>query len=184
MTDDQPTETEGNVPEGASQDSPQSPPQGNPEPPFVIRYQYLKDFSFENPRAPESFDAAVKPNPNARIDVKTRPLGGRDIEVTIVLETYAGPEGEPAYILELAYACIVQVGNVPKEALNPLILVEIPRLMFPFVRELVATATRNGGYSMLMLSPFDFMQLYRRRLAEEQARQSEAAAEPESSSEA
>ena len=75
MTDDQPTETEGNAPE----DAPQGAQQGTPEPPFVIRYQYLKDFSFENPRAPETFEDAAKPNPNAKIDVKTRPLGGRNL---------------------------------------------------------------------------------------------------------
>ncbi|MEQ8440721.1 MAG: protein-export chaperone SecB [Alphaproteobacteria bacterium] len=176
MTDDQSPDGAG-APENAPNAAPG--PQGNAEPPFVIRYQYLKDFSFENPRAPETFEGGPTPNPNAVIDVKTRPLGGRDIEVAITLETQSGPDGEPAYILELTYACVVRVGNVPKEALNPIILVEIPRMMFPFVRELVATATRNGGYSMLMLSPFDFMQLYRRRLAEEQARQASQGSDSE-----
>ena len=76
--------------------------------------------------------------------------------------------GKTAYVLELAYAAVVRIGNVPKEALNALLYVEIPRMLFPFLLEIVCDTTRQGGFSMLMLAPFDFVQIYRQRMAQEQ----------------
>lgn len=139
------------------------------EPPYQIMRQYVKDFSFENPNAPGIFASTVAPQAQLTIDVRTEGLGGRDAEVVIHVEAKAEQDGKTAYVLELAYGAIVRVGQIPKEALNALLYVEVPRMLFPFVRETICNATRAGGFSMLLLAPFDFMQLYRNRLAQEQA---------------
>jgi preprotein translocase subunit SecB len=150
-------------------------PGTRPEPPYQIMRQYVKDFSFENPGAPEIFLKGAEPQAKISIDVQSKPLGGRDVEVVITVEAAGEHDGETAYLLELSYGAIARIGQVPKEALNALLLVEIPRMLFPFVREIVCDATRSGGFSMLLLAPFDFVDLYRTRLAQEQAAQGEAA---------
>lgn len=144
-------------------------PGTQPEPPYQILRQYVKDFSFENPGAPAIFTKGAEPQAKISIDVQSEALGGRDVEVVISVEARGEYEGDTAYLLELSYGAIARIGQVPKEALNALLLVEIPRMLFPFVREIVCDATRAGGFSMLLLAPFDFVQLYRNRLAQEQA---------------
>lgn len=160
-TDQKPTNPSG-IPTSAN-------PGDQPEPPYQIMRQYVKDLSFENPNAPEIFAAGPSPQAGIAIDVQTKSLGGRDVEVVLSVEASAKNGEQTAYLLELSYAAIVRVGQVPKEALNALLLVEVPRMLFPFVREIVCDATRAGGFSMLLLAPFDFVQLYRARLAQEQA---------------
>lgn len=154
-------------------------PGDQPEPPYQIMRQYVKDLSFENPNAPDIFADGPSPQAGIAIDVKTNSLGGRDVEVILTVEASAKHGEKTAYMLELSYAAIVRVGQVPKEALNALLLVEVPRMLFPFVREIVCDATRAGGYSMLLLAPFDFVQLYRHRLAQEQAAAKEAEGDKE-----
>lgn len=149
-------------------------PGTQPEPPYQILRQYVKDFSFENPGAPAIFAKGVEPQAKISIDVRSEALGGRDVEVVISVEAKGEYDGETAYLLELSYGAIARIGQVPKEALNALLLVEIPRMLFPFVREIVCDATRAGGFSMLLLAPFDFVQLYRNRLAQEQALEGDA----------
>lgn len=144
------------------------------EPPYQIMTQYVKDLSFENPNAPGIFTTATVPQAQLLVDVQTHSLGGRDVEVSIHVEATAERDGQKAYVLELVYAGVVRIGQIPKEALNALLYIEVPRMLFPFVREAVCTATRNGGFPELFLATFDFTRLYRNRLA--QAQQAEDAA--------
>lgn len=143
-------------------------PSGQAEPPYQILIQYIKDMSFENPNSPSVFSLGEQPKAALTLDVATNPLTGRDVEVVLTIEAKADVNGKTAYVLELAYAAVVRIGNVPKEALNALLYVEIPRMLFPFLREIVCDTTRQGGFSMLMLAPFDFVQIYRQRMAQEQ----------------
>ncbi|NMM45036.1 protein-export chaperone SecB [Rhodospirillaceae bacterium KN72] len=176
MADDQNAQSENN--EGGA--APQTPPQTPAEPPYQIIMQYVKDFSFENPGAPGIFTSGAAPQTAINLDVTSQPLGGRDIEVTLKIDAQAAVDGKAVYILELAYSAVVRVGNVPKEALNALVLVEVPRMLFPFAREIVSSTTRNGGYSSLLLAPFDFVQLYRRHMEQAQKAGGDAAvAQPE-----
>jgi preprotein translocase subunit SecB len=128
--------------------------------------QYTKDFSFENPNAPRS----LSPNPQQpaiqiNVGVDASPLSDNDIEVTLRLEGKAEAQGLLLFGFELLYAGVFRILNVPPESVQPLVLIECPRLLFPFAREIVATATRNGGFPPLMLEPVDFAALYRERMA-------------------
>lgn len=131
--------------------------------------QYVKDFSFENPNAPRS----MIPNPqqpaiSVNIGVEAAPLSDTDIEVTLRLDGKAEGQGMVLFAFELLYAGVFRVQNVPADSLQPTIMIECPRMLFPFAREIIATATRNGGYPPLLLEPIDFSALYRQRLAEAQ----------------
>jgi preprotein translocase subunit SecB len=141
------------------------------EPPrLMIQTQYTKDLSFENPRAPLSLDQSQqRPEIAVRVDVRAQPVKDDRYEVVIQLNIDAKAGGQPVFVLELSYAGIFQLLNIPKDSLQPLLLVECPRLLFPFARRIVADATRDGGFPPLMIDPIDFVALYRRRQEQAQA---------------
>ncbi len=147
---------------------------GGPEPQFGmpqmpqigILVQYVKDFSFENPNAPRSMMTGMQqPNININIGVDAAPVNDSDVEVTLRIEGKAQADSLVLFGFELFYAGIFRVINVPQESLQPTIMIECPRLLFPFAREIIASATRNGGFPPLLLDPVDFAALYRERLA-------------------
>jgi preprotein translocase subunit SecB len=143
------------------------------EPPLTIQIQYIKDLSFENPLAPRSFQSlAQQPNIDLNIQVKTRQLEGRTYEVALVINADArSPQSESIFMLELVYAGVVTLSaDVPQEAYGPMLLIEMPRMIFPFARAIVASTTREAGFPPLQISPVDFVSLYRRQ-QEEAARQ-------------
>ncbi len=147
-----------------------SPQAGAAAPPQLnIVAQYIKDLSFENPNAPQSMSGAPQPQIAIQINVNAKPLQGNDVEVELKLEGTAETGTTLMFGFELAYAGVFRIHNVPKEALNPIILIECPRLLFPFAREIIATTVRNGGFPPLLLDPVDFVGLYRKKLAEMQA---------------
>jgi preprotein translocase subunit SecB len=131
-----------------------------------ILSQYVKDFSFENPNAPNSFTpSAEPPRIGINIAVEATPLAETDVEVTLRLDGKAESQGMVLFGFELLYAGLFRVLNVPPESMQPTVLIECPRLLFPFAREIIATATRNGGFPPLLLEPVDFTLLYRQRMA-------------------
>jgi len=148
---------------------------GGPEPQMTMPQiavlgQYVKDFSFENPNAPRSVTTGMQqPAINIQIGVDAAPVNESDIEVTLRLEGKAEAQGAVMFAFELLYAGIFRIRNVPPESLQPLVMIECPRLLFPFAREIIATATRNGGFPPLLLEPIDFVSLYHQRLAAAQA---------------
>jgi preprotein translocase subunit SecB len=132
--------------------------------------QYIKDFSFENPNAPRSLTPAqTQPAINIQINVGVQQLATTDYEVTLKLEGKAENSGSVLFAFDLTFAGVFRVQNVPQETLHPLIMIECPRLLFPFAREIIATAVRNGGFPPLLLDPVDFVALYQQRAAQAQA---------------
>jgi len=151
------TTTNGGPAENAA---PDKPPQLN------VLAQYVKDLSFENPNAPRSLQQQQSPGINIQINVSARPLAETDIEVELKLEGRAEVQGNFMFSFELIYAGMFRIQNVPQESMNAVIMIECPRLLFPFAREVIATATRNGGFPPLMIDPVDFVALYRQKMGQ------------------
>lgn len=148
---------------------PQTPPdQAQPQAatsPLVMHGQYIKDLSFENPRAPQSLIEQTQPQLSLNVQVTNRQFDAKTFEVALTIEANAKtPKDEPLFMLELVYAGTVSIGEVPAEAFGPLLFIETPRLLFPFARAVVANATREAGFPPLNIAPVDFVQLYRQQL--------------------
>jgi preprotein translocase subunit SecB len=140
-------------------------------PQMKILGQYLKDLSFENPHAPQSLNTpAVQPEISISVNVNARTLSPTDYEVELHLEAKASHEQKVVFAADLLYAGVFRLENIPQEALHPVVLIECPRMLFPFARQVLADATRNGGFPPLMLDPIDFAGMYQKRLAQGQAR--------------
>ena len=135
-------------------------------PSLVVNAQYVKDLSFENPRAPASL-MTTKENPkiDVNVSVNARNLHERTFEVVLTIRADAKTGEEPAFVSELVYAGVFTVANVPEEALRPTLLIECPRLLFPFARRIIADVTRDGGFPPLFINPIDFVSLYRNQYA-------------------
>jgi len=139
---------------------------------LAVLAQYIKDFSFENPNAPRSLQPTqTQPAINIQINVGVQQLAPTDFEVALALEGKAENTGTTLFAFELTFAGVFRIQNVPQETLQPLVMIECPRLLFPFAREIVATAVRNGGFPPLLLDPVDFVSLYQQRMAQMQAPQ-------------
>ncbi len=139
--------------------------------------QYVKDFSFENPNAPRSLaPSQTQPALNIQINVGVGQLAATDYEVTLTLEGKAEASGSVLFAFDLTFAGMFRIQNVPPEHLQPLVMIECPRLLFPFAREIIATSVRNGGFAPLLLDPVDFVALYRQRMAQAQGAQPAATA--------
>ena len=141
-------------------------------PQIGVLAQYVKDLSFENPNAPRSM-APQRPAADHQHPDQCRCRADEpqtDFEVTLRLEGKAETQGMLLFSFELVFAGVFRIQNVPPESLQPVVLIECPRLLFPFAREIVATAVRNGGFPPLLLDPIDFVGLYRQRLAAGAAR--------------
>ena len=157
-------ETTGNGAINPAASSPSGPQQ------LIINAQYIKDLSFENPRAPQSLiQQSAQPEVEINVDVKARNLGPELYEVVLTINATARAQGETVFLVELAYGSVVTVKNATPELLPGLILVETPRIVFPFARAVIANATRDGGFPPLMINPIDFAELLRRQQADIQA---------------
>ncbi|MGH1456328.1 MAG: protein-export chaperone SecB [Alphaproteobacteria bacterium] len=141
--------------------------------PITIHAQYVRDLSFENPKAPDSMRAGLTmPEMNVNIGMDARALEDKDIknlyEVALTVSATAERDGEAVFIAELMYGVTVSIGDVvPEDQHHPLLLIEIPRIAFPFARQILATLTSQGGYPPLLLSPVDFQALYMERFKNE-----------------
>jgi preprotein translocase subunit SecB len=153
----------------------QQPGQAKAPPSMKILGQYLKDLSFENPNSPQSLSQQGQPEINVQVNVNAKPAGQNEFEVELHLEAKATHDGKSMFAADLLYAGVFRLENVPQEALHPIVLVECPRMLFPFARQILADATRNGGFPPLMLDPIDFASMYQRRLAEQQKSQQASA---------
>lgn len=139
------------------------------QPPLMVNGQYVKDLSFEVPGAPAIF-GEMNGNPDIpiHVDISVNPLQDNVFEVVLHIKVDAQLDGRPVFIAEVAYGGVFTV-NVPADQVQPLLLVECPRLLFPFARVIIADLTRDGGFPPLMIQPIDFIQLYRTRLAQSEA---------------
>jgi preprotein translocase subunit SecB len=132
--------------------------------------QYTKDFSFENPNAPRSLAPQSQgPNIGIQVQVNATPISATDFEVTLTLEGRAGDQPNVLFNFELTYGGVFRVMNVPQEQIHPVVMIECPRLLFPFARQIIADAVRNGGFPPLYIDPIDFVALYQQRMMENAA---------------
>ncbi|MHA1189657.1 MAG: protein-export chaperone SecB [Alphaproteobacteria bacterium] len=180
----------GNSTPAASADAPKAAaPAGDPQaaagaqaavaqPGIRVLGQYIKDLSFENPAAPQSLaPSETTPNLDVNVNVNARGLTGNDYEIELKLEATAKRGDQPMFVAEVTYAGVFQIQNAAQEHLHPILLIECPRLLFPFARQILADATRQGGFPPLMVDPVDFAALYRQRAAE-MAQKNPAASAP------
>jgi preprotein translocase subunit SecB len=145
-------------------------------PQLNVLAQYIKDLSFENPNAPRSLQPTQQqPQINIQINVNAQPLGDTDVEVELKLEGKAESSGTVLFSFDLVYAGVFRIVNVPQSDVQPIVMIECPRLLFPFAREIVANAVRNGGFPPLLVDPIDFVGLYRQRMSEGQGQAQSAA---------
>jgi preprotein translocase subunit SecB len=143
-------------------------PEAGAMPQLNVLAQYIKDFSFENPNAPQSLNPGQAPTVNLQINVNANPMAGTDVEVELKLEGKAEAAGVVMFSFDLVFAGIFRIVNVPQESMHPLVMIECPRLLFPFAREIVASIVRNGGFPQFLIEPIDFVSLYRQRMAQAQ----------------
>ena len=132
-----------------------------PLPQVSILVQYAKDLSFENPNAPMSLQAGGQPKIEVNVAVNAKRAGDGVFEAELKITAKATAEDDStAFVVELVYAGLFGLANVPDEALEPFLIIEAPRILFPFARRIIADATRDGGFPPLMLDPIDFGSLY------------------------
>lgn len=131
--------------------------------------QYVKDLSFENPNAPAVYQWQGQPQVEVEVNIGAQQVADDAHEVALKLDVSAGSDGRTAFAVELLYAGLFAVRNIPDEQLQPFLLAEAPRLLFPFARRVVADAIRDGGFPPLVLDPIDFGALYMQRAAQAQA---------------
>ena len=137
--------------------------------PITIHAQYLKDLSFECPNSPAVLIKQEQP-PEINVDLKVNAEPVADFkensyEVSVIIVIKAESADGTAFISDLTYAGLFTIEGVPEDSLEPVLLIECPRLLFPFIRALIGQATRDAGFPPLMLNPFDFADLYRRNKA-------------------
>ena len=159
-------------------------------PPLLINHQYVKDLSFEVPGAPEIYTTLrSQPNVNINLDVQARRIqDGQDVfEVTLQIKAEATESqiqtsngqanggqaaggqaagGRPVFIAELSYSGVFTLTGVPENSVEPILLVECPRLLFPYARNILADVTRDGGFPPVLLQPIDFVSLWQSRRAQ------------------
>jgi len=151
---------------GTGAQSPQ--PQAGGQPSMRILAQYLKDLSFENPNAPQSLASQqAQPDINIAVNVNARNLAPTDFEIELHLDAKATVKEKVVFAAELLYAGVFRLENFPPNLLHPTVLIECPRMLFPFARQILAEATRNGGFPPLMLDPIDFAGMYQKRMQQQ-----------------
>lgn len=145
--------------------------------PFGIKAQYVKDFSFENPYAHEVMSKTnEKPDMNVTVNVNAKPLSENNYEVALQVNVKAKYGNKTAFLIELSYAGLFYIEEKKANILNLLLLVECPRLLFPYARNIISDTTRDGGFPPLFLQPIDFADLYKKKLqslAQNQAKKEE-----------
>jgi len=139
--------------------------------------QYVKDLSFESPGAPNSIRArATAPGITIGVNVQSRGLPGNEIEVELRIEANAKEGDQTVFAIELVYGGLFKLNNVSQENVPLFAMIECPRLLFPFARQIIADASRNGGFPPLLIDPIDFVALYQQYLARLQQMQQQQGA--------
>jgi preprotein translocase subunit SecB len=129
--------------------------------------QYIRDMSFENILAQKGITGEVQPNVSIQvnIDAKKRPVEHQyEVIIKSNISSKTKEKDEPMFLLELEYAGIFHIENIPEEQLHPYLMIECPRMIFPFLRRIVSDVTRDGGFPSLNLETIDFLDLYRNEI--------------------
>ena len=137
-------------------------------PHISVNAQYLKDLSFESPGAPSSLTNIDKaPSIDLSLDLNIIPLPEKDcFEVEITINAKAEIKEKVLFLVDLKYAGVFSLLNIPEEQKHMLLSVHCPAIIFPYARKIIADATQNGGFQPLMIDPIDFGALYAKKLAE------------------
>jgi preprotein translocase subunit SecB len=139
------------------------------QPSLNVIAQYIKDLSFENPKAPDSLrQMSNQPQISVGVNVSSRQRSGAEYEVELKMDVSATAGEDKVFQIELVYGGLFRVQNVPQQHLHPFVMIECPRLLFPFARQIVADAAVRGGFPPLMIDPIDFVSLYQQFLARNQ----------------
>ena len=170
---DQDSSTQGN---GSGQD--QSEPQ------VATLAQYIKDLSVENPSAPQVFQWQVQPSLDVQFQLNAEKVADDVHEVSLKIDVTARSESGVHFVVDLSYGGLFGLRNVPEEALGPILLVEAPRMLFPFARQIIAEAITNTGFPPLLLDPIDFAAAYVQQLEGAQQQGTNGESEGESTAEA
>ncbi len=162
MSKETPTDTTRAMPEGGNM-------------PVVIHAQYIKDFSFENPGTPESLRGGKDmPAMDINIGMDARKIKDEQIEnlyeVVLNVRAVAKRADETVFVVELQYGVTVSLNDIPDDQHHPYLLIEIPRMAFPYARQILSDITVQGGYPPLLLNPVDFQALYMDRFSEDIAK--------------
>lgn len=167
-------------PTGAPKPNAGGQPGATPQMPRMqILGQFIRDMSFENVAAQKAVSGATTPEISVQValDARKRPADHQyDVIMKLVINAKAKDSGDAIFLMELEYAGIFHVENVPQEQLHPFLLIECPRQLFPFVRRIVSDVTHDGGFPPLNLETIDFLSLYRQQLAQVQAAGGDAGA--------
>jgi len=156
--------------EGANGADQQQPLQGADNLPQVgVIAQYVKDLSFENPNAPAVYQWQGQPQMDVQFNIGSQTVGPDVHEVVLKVDVTAKADEGTAFQMELLYGGLFALRNVPEEQLQPFLLAEAPRILFPFARRIISDATVDAGFPPLLLDPIDFAGLYMQRAAHEQA---------------
>ena len=139
---------------------------------ILVHAQYIKDFSFENPNAPSVLmRESTQPDVEITVNVGAKLIDEHQYEVTLNLAAKASSEETALFLVDLTYAGLVTPEGASIDEINPLIMIEAPRLLFPFARAIISDATRDGGFMPLNIQPVDFVAVYQHNLAQQAASQ-------------
>ena len=148
---------------------PQQPALGDNLPQVGVVAQYVKDLSFENPNAPAVYQWQSQPQMDVQFNIGASQVGQDVHEVALKIDITAKATEGTAFKIELVYAGLFALRNIPTEQMQPFMLAEAPRILFPFARRIIADATLDAGFPPLLLDPIDFAGLYMQRAAQQQA---------------
>ena len=139
---------------------------------ILVHAQYIKDLSFENPNAPQVLmEGSTQPDVEITVNVGAQQINENQYEVTLNLAAKASSEKTTLFLVDLTYAGLVTPEGADTDEINPLIMIEAPRLLFPFARAIISDATRDGGFMPLNIQPVDFVAVYQHNLAQQAAAQ-------------
>ena len=138
-------------------------PQDGDPPGIRILAQFVRDLSFENPRAPEALRGGAQPQIDLGVEMNARGREDGLFEVDLKLSAKANRTDGPLFIVELLYGGVFQISGVPTDEMEPVLLIECPRYLFPFARRIIAEVTSEGGFPPFLLDPIDFAGVYAAR---------------------
>jgi preprotein translocase subunit SecB len=142
-------------------DLPEALPEQPPAPNMTVLAQFIRDFSFENPRAPQSLRMESRPEVDLGVEMSAKGRNDGLFEVDLKLSVKASTPDGAMFAIELVYGGLFQLGNIPEQMIEPTLLVECPRYLFPFARRIIADVSSDGGFTPpFFLDPIDFGALY------------------------
>jgi preprotein translocase subunit SecB len=140
---------------------------------FRVEKMYLKDFSFENPNAPEIYRNQLQPKAEVNLGIKNRKVGDEHWEVSLSVTATLKAEDKVVFIVEVDHGGLFLLRNIPQEHLNGVLAVECPTVLFPFTRQIICQAVVDGGFVPFLLDPVNFAAMFQSAQKAKQARQGE-----------